>query len=108
MFRQEKVEAGVPVDDEGDVKHECYDSEKVGVVGATLGAPKEHQHSVDAEQPIETNYDLSWPQVRDEVEKIERDERENIENKLEGLDIVEGQLLQVCHWDTILQMTYMR
>ena len=78
------------MNNECDVEYESDHAKHVGVIGATFCAFKEYQHPVETEETVETNCDLSRPQARNEVEEVKRKERENIEGKALGLDVMEG------------------
>ena len=91
--------------DESDVENEGDDAEQVGVVGTTLRPLKEDEHPVDAEETVDTNYDPSRANARDDVEKVEGEERENIDDKVVRLDVVEHQFSHVCDEYSVLQVT---
>ena len=93
------------MDNEEDVHHQHKDTEQVGEVGSTLSLTEELDHAVGPQQTVESNNDPAWAHPWNEVQEIKRNERQQVQFEVHGLDIAEGHLLWFCHQKSLFQMT---
>lgn len=73
------------MDDDEDVHDQVSDAEDVGVVSFGLGPREELHHAADSQQFVDA--DLWIVEAEDEIEEVSGKHRDEIETKLEALDV---------------------
>lgn len=95
------IDAGVPVNDDQDVKHQVANSEDVGVVGAGLGAIEEFEHAGEAEEAVEP--ELRRVDAGGDVGQVSGQDGQQVQLELEGSDVAGPQLGVVLHQQPLFQ-----
>ena len=95
------IYAGVPVNDDQDVKHQVANTEDVGVVGASLGAIEELKHAREAEEAVEP--ELRRVDARGDVGQVGGQDGQQVQLELEGSDVAGPQPGLVLHQQSLFQ-----
>ena len=107
-----EIDASIPVNEDEDVKDNLEDSEGVGEVGAGLGLLKELEHSLNLDNPVESDNniagDLIMTLVREEkIKQISRDDADDVLLEPGGFAIGCSEHLLVLYHDALIKVSFM-
>ena len=107
-----EVDASVPVNEDEDVEDNLEDSEGVGEVGAGLGLLKELEHSLNLDNPVESDNnmagDLIVTLVREEkVKQVSRDDADDVLLEPGGFTIGCSEHLWVLDHYALIKVSFM-
>ena len=93
VLRDKEVDAGVPVDEHGDVDYEDPDADQVGEVGVALCAVHKPQELMGLGHPVQADKDSTGPEAWDQVEEVCGQHGKQVHPEVAGVHIASGYLL---------------
>ena len=107
-----EIDASIPVNEDEDVEDNLEDPEGVGEVGAGLGLLKELEHSLNLDNPVESDNniagDLIMTLVREEkIKQISRDDADDVLLEPGGFAIGCSEHLWVLYHDALIKVSFM-